>query len=136
MLFRSDGLKFVGEVKFRDPKTNIAIFKISANNLSTAQFEEAANLETAQRLIYLGRSNVKFEHEAITGFVTQSLANQLGTTKQIFSDAQLSADYSGGPIINLSGRVVGMTLENGKTITAEDLQTLLTNYLNQNKNAQ
>lgn len=124
----NEGQNFPAALKLSDPKTNLALLFISASNLPQAQFDNAADLEPGQRVIYIGRSNVKFEHSALVGFITQSLANQLGKS-QIVSDAVTNADYLGGPIVNLSGKVVGMTLENGQNIISEELQKTLTKYL-------
>src|SRR5262249_7635679 len=107
----NDGQKLLAAVKERDTKTGIAVLDVAATNLPTVQFDDAASLSAGQRLIYIGRGNVKFEHEAVTGFLTQSLANQIGIN-QITTDAALSPDYYGGPIVNLSGHVVGLTTGN------------------------
>ncbi len=124
----NDGKKFPAALKTKDTKNNLVLLKIDATNLPVVQFENAEDLKAGQRVIFLGRSNVNFEHKAVTGLVTQSLANQL-TGKQIYTDAVIDIDYVGGPIVNLNGRVVGLTLSNGQNIIGEDLQTFLTNYL-------
>ncbi len=124
----NDGSKFLGSLKSQDIKTGLAILTIQATNLPTAQFDNAADLKTGQRVISIGRGNVKFEHMAVTGLVVQSLANELGP-KQISSDVVVNADYFGGPIINLSGHAVGLVIDATRNIIAEDLQTALSKYL-------
>ncbi len=123
-----DGQKLVGTVKTQDATSGITLLTIPATGLPTAQFDDAAKLETGHRVIFLGRSNAAFQHQAMAGFVTQTLANQLGP-KQISTDAVITADYFGGPIVNLTGRVVGLTVNNGQNIIGENLQTVLNNYL-------
>ncbi|MEO8065749.1 MAG: serine protease [Candidatus Doudnabacteria bacterium] len=127
-----DSQKFPAALKSADPKTNLALLIISANNLSSAQFDDAGSLSAGHRVIYLGRSNIKFEHKAQAAFVTQSLANQIGS-KQVSTDAVLSADYFGGPIVNLTGRVVGMTLDKDQNIISENLKIFLNDYFSKPK---
>ena len=124
----NDGQKFPATIRSKDAKTGIVALNISSSNLTVGQFDNASSLLPGHRVIYIGRGNVKFEHEALAGFVTQSLANQL-TDKQISSDAVITSDFFGGPIVNLSGHVVGLVIDNKKNIISEDLQTLLTSFL-------
>lgn len=128
----ADGQIFPAVIKSQEPATNLTLMSIPATGLATAQFEEAAKLSAGQRVIYLGRSNTKFEHQAVAGLVTQSLANQL-STKQVSSDAVFTPDYFGGPIVNLSGKVTGLVVNNTENIIGEDLQTALNAYLTTNK---
>lgn len=128
----NDGKKFPATVKSKDSKNGLAILGISAQGLPIAQFDDAKDLEPGHRVIYLGRGNAKFEREAIPGFVTQSLANQLGA-KQISSDAVLTPDYFGGPIFNLSGHVVGLVVNGTQNIISEDLKPALSEYLSTTK---
>lgn len=124
----NDGQKFQATRSDRVSLKGLAILTIKAFGLATGQFDNASSLQPGHRVIILGRGNVKFEHEATSGIVTQSLANQLDN-KQIASDAALSADYFGGPIINLSGHVVGLVVNSSRNIIAEDLQDALNKYL-------
>ncbi len=124
----SDGQKLVATVKNQDPVSGLTLLTIPATGLPTAQFDDASKLETGHRVIFMGRSNAAFQHQAMAGFVTQSLANQLGP-KQISTDAVISADYFGGPIVNLNGRVVGLAVNNNQNIIGENLKTVLNNYL-------
>ena len=128
MIVLNDGRSFTGQVQPKDPKSVLVAVTIPAGNLSVAQFDPTDTLQPGQRVIYLGRGNVKFERLAATGLITQSLANQLAN-KQISSDVVIGADYFGGPIINLAGKVVGLTVDGSKNIISEDLQKALTKYL-------
>ena len=128
----NDGQKFSATLKDKDMKTGLVALTITVTGLSGAQLDDAASLEPGHRVIYLGRGNVKFEHAATTGLITQSLVNQLGD-QQISSDATFTSDYFGGPIINLSGHVVGIVINNTQNIISEKLQTALTAYLSKPK---
>jgi S1-C subfamily serine protease len=125
----NDGKIFEGLARAKDPKSALVIVSIESNNLPVAQFESAANMDPGQRIIYLGRGNVAFQHFARTGFVTQNLANQTQIAKQLSTDVATTADLIGGPIINLSGHVVAMALDGNQNIISENLQTALASYL-------
>jgi len=128
----NDGTKYAAALKSKDTETNLVMLSITANNLPVAQFDNAANLIAGQRVLFIGRSNVKFEHESLAGFVTQSLANQL-QAKQITTDAVVSSDFVGGPIINLNGHVVGLVSAAGQNVISEDIKTFLNNYFSNPK---
>lgn len=126
-IMTNDGQSLPAETKLSDPKSHLALISIKATGLPIAQFDDAAGLEPGQRVIYLGRSNVKFEHKAAAGFVNQSLSNQ-PDGKQVSTDAVLGPDYFGGPIVNLSGNVAGIVVNNSQNIISENLKAFLNNY--------
>jgi S1-C subfamily serine protease len=128
VVMTNDGQKFSATRNDKVSFKGLALLTIQASGLATSQFDSATGLQPGHRVIYLGRGNVKFEHEAVSGIITQSLANQLDN-KQIASDAVLNSDYFGGPIINLTGHVVGLVVNSSKNIIAEDLQDVLNKYL-------
>lgn len=127
-IITNDGQKLDATVKLSDSKNNLALLSIPAGGLPAVQFDNAESLVAGQRLIYIGRSNTKFTHEARTGLVTSSIGNQLNT-RQIMTDTDLNADYFGGPIVNLSGRVVGLVLNENENIIAENLENFINAYL-------
>lgn len=124
----NDGQKYPAMRSDKIALKGLAALTIQASGLATSQFDAASGLLPGHRVIYMGKSNVKFEHEAISGMVTQSLANQT-ENKQVVSDVILNQDYFGGPIVNLSGHVVGLVVNALKNIISEDLQSALTQYL-------
>lgn len=124
----NSGQSYPATIKSKETKTGLGILSIQAQNLTVVQFDDAVNLKAAQRVIFLGRGNTPFEREALAGLVTQSLANELGV-RVIAADVSPNADFVGGPIINLAGRVVGMQLIDGQNIISENLRSALNTYL-------
>lgn len=124
----NDGKSFAGLARAKDPRSALVALTIEANNLPVAQFEDAGSMEAGQRVIYVGRSNAPFLHFAKTGFVTQNLANLKAKPSQLSTDVTVTSDLYGGPIVNLSGHVVGMVL-GSQNIISEDLQAVLSTYL-------
>lgn len=124
-----DGKSFAGLARAKDPKSQLVIITIETSNLPVVQLDNAAQMEAGQRVIYVGRSNAAFQHFAVTGFVTQSLANLGDKPKQISTDATVNPDLYGGPIINFSGHAIGIVLGSGQNIISEDLRAVLSSYL-------
>lgn len=124
----TDGQKFPAALKVKDTKSNLVLLYIVANNLPVVQFDDAASLQAGQRVLFIGRGNANFQHEALAGFVKQSLANQL-QNQQISTDAVVSNDFFGGPVVNLNGSVVGLVISANQNIIGEDLKIFLSNYL-------
>jgi S1-C subfamily serine protease len=135
----NDGTAYQGLVRAMDPKSPIAVVSVAARDLQVAQFSDASNMQIAQRIFALGKTNQEFTREFATGMVTKNLNNfldpaQIFTTESfgrtISTDAQLSADYLGGPVVNLQGLVIGMVVgPNGLILPAEAIDGAINTYL-------
>ncbi|MBX4204824.1 MAG: S1C family serine protease [Candidatus Doudnabacteria bacterium] len=138
----NDGTSFPGTLRALDPRSELAVLTISANNLPFAQFADAWDLQAAQKLIYVGRSNKEFTRQFGLGQVTQSVDNASSLDRVFYteafentiaSDAKITSDYIGGPIINLNGKVVGMTSSSLGVLISEDLSTAVSSYFQNGK---
>ena len=135
----NDGTGLEATLGPTDPRSDLAILTIAARNLPTAQMGLARELVPAQRIIGIGASQAESARKFLTGFVTNSMRNahsleRVFTThafeETIETDAVISAEFFGGPIVNLNGKVVGMMGNTRSNILpAEDLQTALASYL-------
>lgn len=139
----NDGRNFKALVRATDPKSELAVLSIDAKDLSMAQFANAWDLQAGQRVIAIGKGGREFMRQFTNGFISRSVASNSYMSKsynsEIFeenfeSSAVLSADFSGGPILNLQGKVVGMSANgSGKILIAENLESGLDSYLNSKK---
>ncbi|HEX5430198.1 MAG TPA: S1C family serine protease [Patescibacteria group bacterium] len=138
----NDGTAYTGQIRAQDPRSDLAVVTISAQNLPFAQFADAGTLAASQQLIYLGRSNNSFTRDFALGRVNRSLDNNQSLSQILDSDAfeneilaqsNLSADFAGGPVIDLDGKVVGMTRSNLSVLISEDLHTAVDTYLRTGK---
>lgn len=138
----NDGRQFPMAVRALDPKSEIAIATVSVNNLPFVQWAAAADLETSQKLVFIGRSNASFTHEFALGQITQRLINQRSVDRvfdsesletNITSDAKLTSDFVGGPVSNLEGKIVGLTQSNLGILIAENIQSAISSYFTTNK---
>jgi serine protease Do len=138
----NDGTTYPAVVRGLDPRSELAVLTIQAQNLPFAQFADAGNLQASQRLIFLGRSNNSFNRDFAQGQVSRVIANGQSLDRVFSSEAlentvaanvQINSDFIGGPILNLDGRVVGMTSSNLGIIIGEDLQTGVGSFLQSGK---
>jgi len=139
----NDGRVFPATVRALDPKSELAVMTIPVRDLAVAQFEDAASLQVGQRVAVLGKTDREFTRKFSTGFVVKTVYNHLDPNK-IFSsealeetietDALIDSGFVGGPVINLSGRVIGMIAsQNGKILISESMEPALRSYLEQGK---
>ncbi len=139
----NDGTVYPGLVRAMDPKSPLAVVTVTAQNLPVAQFSDAGNMQTAQRVFSLGRTNMQFTREFVSGLVTKTLANNTEAGKilstevfenTIITDADLDAGYVGGPVVNLQGLIVGMVADgNGLILPAEAIDGAVRTYLEAGK---
>lgn len=109
-----DGQTFEAELAGRDPTTDIAVLKIKASNLIPAQFGDSKALKQGNLVFAVGRP---WGEEAIVsaGIVSAlgKFGRNMGWGNQfkdglIHSDVTLYPGFSGGPLADASGRVVGI----------------------------
>lgn len=139
----NDGAVYTGLVRAMDPKSELAVVTITANDLSLVQFSDAAEMQTGQRVLALGRTDKEFSRKVVSGLVTKTVYNNANSDKvlsteileqSIETDAKTSVDYVGGPIFNLTGRVIGMVANSaGKILISESMDTALKSYLESGK---
>jgi S1-C subfamily serine protease len=135
----NDGSVYSGLVRAMDPKSELAVVTIQANNLPVAQFYDARNMQTAQRVFSIGKSVQDFDRQFISGLVSQTLVNSVDFTRvlstEVFehtleTDANFNSDYIGSPVVNLQGLVVGMVIsETGRILPAEAVTGAVRSYL-------
>ena len=105
----SDRRELVAEVIGSDPRSDIALLKIDANNLPAAKFGSADELEVGQWVLAIG-SPFGFDHSVTAGIVSakgRSLPNE-NYVPFIQTDVAINPGNSGGPLFNMDGEVVGI----------------------------
>ncbi len=106
----SDGRSYDAEVKGTDPKTDIALIKIDAeNHLPVAALGDSERLEVGEWVMAIG--NPFGLKQTVTVGVVSAKGRTIGAGPYddfIQTDASINPGNSGGPLINMSGEVVGI----------------------------
>jgi len=112
----NDGKKYPAPVLARDPIQDIAVLKISADNLPTINLGNSDNVRIGQTVIAIGNALGEFRNTVSVGVVS-GLARSVSAASRgsvehleevIQTDAAINLGNSGGPLLNLYGQVVGM----------------------------
>ncbi len=112
----NDGEKYPAPVLARDPVQDIAILKISADNLPTVKLGDSDKLRIGQTVIAIGNALGEFRNTVsvgvISGLARSIIASGGGISEQleevIQTDAAINLGNSGGPLLNLYGEVIGV----------------------------
>lgn len=105
----SDRREFKAELVGTDPRSDLALLKIAADNLPTVQIGNSTDLKVGEWVLAIG-SPFGFDHSATAGIVSakgRSLPNE-NYTPFIQTDVAINPGNSGGPLFNLDGEVVGV----------------------------
>jgi serine protease Do len=92
-----------------DRETDLAVLKIEAQNLATLDFADSANVKQGQMVLALG-SPLGLDNSLTVGFLSAPV-RYLDPGKPNFyiqTDASINPGNSGGPLLDISGRVIGI----------------------------
>jgi len=105
----TDGRKFTAEITGTDPVADIAVVKIEADNLPYLELADSDTLEVGEWVLAIGNP-LGFSHTVTAGIVSaKGRSLQLADIENfIQTDAAINRGNSGGPLLNLEGKVVGM----------------------------
>src|SRR6059036_319774 len=108
----SDGTKQVAKVVGRDPYSDIALLKIDSDHLSPVEAGDSDALKVGQFVLALANPMGR-NPSATYGIVTNpafSIRSWWGgaPNKVLVTDARLNPGYSGGPLVDARGRVIGI----------------------------
>jgi len=124
----SDGREFTGEVKGKDPRSDLAVIKIDAKELHAASLGDSSTVKTGQWAIAMGNPfglmgsgpSVRAigSEPTLTVGVISALNRQLPRFSRddrdyaglIQTDAAINPGNSGGPLLNLEGDVIGINV--------------------------
>ncbi|MBM3268821.1 MAG: trypsin-like peptidase domain-containing protein [Candidatus Sericytochromatia bacterium] len=105
-----DGRRFQGRVEGRDPATDIALVRIPAQGLPVLDIAADDRLRVGEWVVAIG--NPLGLSTTVTAGIVSALNRGLAINERvpfIQTDAPINPGNSGGPLIDLRGRVVGMT---------------------------
>jgi serine protease Do len=114
MIVLSNGHMFTGKVVGGDERTDIAVVKIEADELAPAELGDSDKLRVGQPILAIGNSLGLSGGPTVTSGVISSLRRNLhlghGNEMAVLqTDASVNPGSSGGPLVNLDGRIIAIT---------------------------
>ncbi len=113
----SNGKKYSAKILAKDPVNDVAILKINAKNLPTLTLGDSDKIQVGQTVIAIGYALGEFQNTVSVGVISGIGRNILAGSSSgkieelsqlIQTDAAINEGNSGGPLLNLSGRVIGI----------------------------
>lgn len=111
MVTLSTGEQYLGTIIGIDTKTDLAVLKINAENLTEAAFADSDNLVVGQEAYAIGNPGGAAFSNSLTKGAVSALNRVLSSNryvKYIQTDAAINPGNSGGALINEHGQVIGM----------------------------
>jgi serine protease Do len=105
-----DGRKFTGKIVGTDPETDVAVIRIAAENLPYVELANSDELEVGEWVIAIGNP-FGLSHTVTAGIVSAKGRNRMGVANYedfIQTDAAINLGNSGGPLLNLDAKAVGI----------------------------
>lgn len=117
----SDGREFQAEMKGTDPRSDLAVIKIDADNLPVVELGDSDEVKIGQWVLAVGNPfgfALENPEPTVTMGVVSALHRSLGRSVSgnrdysdlIQTDAAINPGNSGGPLVDLSGRIIGINV--------------------------
>lgn len=115
----NDGTKYPAKVIAQDQSNDVAVLKIDGQDFPYLQFGNSDDLKVGQLLIAIGNALGQFSNSVSVGVVSGlsrsiQAGDGAGSSEQlqnvIQTDAAINFGNSGGPLLNLSGQVIGVNV--------------------------
>jgi serine protease Do len=106
----TDGRKFTAKIIGSDPNSDVAVVKIDAENLPYLELADSDTLEVGEWVLAIGNP-LGLSHSVTAGIVSAKGRSGFGLAdieNFIQTDAAINRGNSGGPLINVDGKVVGI----------------------------
>ncbi|MEI6266902.1 MAG: trypsin-like peptidase domain-containing protein [bacterium] len=112
------GKHYVAIVKATDPVNDIAILKIEATELPVVELGTSDGLLSGQTAVAIGNALGQYQNSVTLGVIsgvgrvieaTDSVGSSTESLDNVIqTDAAINSGNSGGPLLNISGQVIGM----------------------------
>lgn len=106
----TDGRKFTAKIIGTDPDSDVAVVKVDAKNLPFLELADSDSLEVGEWVLAIGNP-LGLSHTVTAGIVSAKGRSGFGLANYenfIQTDAAINFGNSGGPLINLDAKVVGI----------------------------
>ncbi|MDD6237494.1 MAG: trypsin-like peptidase domain-containing protein [Clostridiales bacterium] len=108
-----------------DTRSDLAVIKIKANNLTKAEFGDSSTVEVGERVLAIGNPNGMELAGSVTGGIVSAVNRNIKSSSSGFSmtciqtDAAINPGNSGGALVNAYGQVIGI---NSSKIVANEYE--------------
>ncbi len=105
-----DKRSFRGQVVGADPKTDVAVIKISADKLPTIPWGDSDKLQVGEFVLAIGNP-FGLSHTVTMGIISAVGRANVGIADYedfIQTDAAINPGNSGGPLVNIKGELIGI----------------------------
>lgn len=118
-VFTNDGEKYDAKVIARDPALDLAVIKIEGSGFPSLSFGDSDQVQLGQTTIAIGNALSEFRNTVSTGIVSglarsitasDGMGGRESLDQLIQTDASINSGNSGGPLLNLSGEVIGVNV--------------------------
>jgi len=107
----ADGRRFVGELLGADAASDLAVLKIAADNLPKAEWGDSDSVEVGEMVWAIGNPF------GLDRTITYGIVSGIGRTgvtdnpiqEFLQTDASINPGNSGGPLVDVHGRIMGIT---------------------------
>ncbi|TWU30797.1 Periplasmic serine endoprotease DegP precursor [Candidatus Brocadiaceae bacterium S225] len=106
-----DGSEYKAEIVGTDERSDIAVLRIDAENLIPARFGNSDSLELGEIVLAIGNP-VGLGQTVTSGIISAKGTSNLqitGFEDFVQTDATINPDSYGGPLVNMNGKVVGIS---------------------------
>jgi serine protease Do len=106
----SDGRKLSAKTIGCDEQTDVALIKVEATDLPFIELDDSSKLEVGEWVIAIGNP-FGLSHTVTAGIVSAKGRSRIGVADYedlIQTDAAINFGNSGGPLLNLDGKAVGI----------------------------
>ncbi len=106
----SDGTRYENaEVVGTDPASDMAVLKVSGHDLIAAEWGDSDQLEVGEMVLAIGNP-FGLDRSVTSGIVSAKNRREVGSGRVEFlqTDAAVNRGNSGGPLINMGGKIVGI----------------------------
>ncbi len=110
----SDGGQKEAQVVYRDSAYDVAILKIEGGSYKTASLGDSSILKLGQTVFAVGNALGEYNNSVSVGIISGLERTIVASGEQlsgvIQTDAAINPGNSGGPLVDLSGKVVGVSV--------------------------
>ena len=111
VLFAQGGTPVQAKLTGRDQLDDLAVLKVDGKVPGVAEFGSSTDLQPGQQVLAIGSALGDFRN-TVTAGVISALHRTLGGTSEmddmLQTDAAINHGNSGGPLVNVSGQVIGV----------------------------